>query len=116
MPEQLKPCPACRSVNCRLIEREMSAYVVCDFKGCWMSGPIKEYADSAIAAWNRLPRPLKWTHEPPKVAGWYWWRDVSHKGEATTLYMPQPQVERIKTYPGEEWAAPIPAPLEPEES
>lgn len=133
MPE-LKPCPACGSVNCRLIEREMSAYVVCDFKGCWMSGPIKEYADSAIAAWNKLPRRpdyndvdcagcperrrgyLTWGEEPPKVAGWYWLRDVSHKGEATTLYMSQSQVERLKTYPGEEWAGPIPEPLEPEES
>lgn len=96
MPEQLKPCPACRSVNCRLIEREMSAYVVCDFKGCWMSGPIKEYADSAIAAWNKLPRrpdyndvdcagcperrrsALTWTTDPPKVAGWYWMRRKLH--------------------------------------
>lgn len=92
MPE-LKPCPACGSVNCRLIEREMSAYVVCDFKGCWMSGPIKEYADSAIAAWNKLPRrpdyndvdcagcperrrsALTWGEEPPKVehvGTWFW--------------------------------------------
>ncbi|GAB1253805.1 hypothetical protein Defa_12920 [Desulfovibrio sp. TH_2024_36128] len=63
-----------------------------------------------------MPSALRWTHEPPKVAGWYWWRDVSHKGEATIQYMSQSQVERLKTYPGEEWAGPILTPRELEES
>ena len=125
MPEQLKPCPICGSVNCRLIEREMTAYVVCDFKGCWMSGPIKEYADSAIAAWNQLPRALTWTAEPPKVAGWSWCRmsmlnmprcvevygseDGLRFGSGESWREPSTSVED----PDFQWAGPIPEPKEP---
>ena len=126
MPEQLKPCPACGSVNCRLIEREMSAYVVCDFKGCWMSGPIKEYADSAIAAWNQLPRALTWTTEPPKVAGWYFQRTLGEDKTINVAYVYSGlsglyckcgcRNTTLKCWIGFEWAGPIPEPLEQEES
>ncbi len=145
MPEQLRPCPACRSVDCRLIEREMSAYVVCDFKGCWMSGPIKEHADSAIAAWNSLPRrpdyndvdcagcperrrsALTWTTEPPKVAGWYWRKETA-AGRAHVFhftgnwedYGEHWESDRVCQLPlilnDNLWAGPIQAPAEPEES
>ena len=113
MPE-LKPCPHCGSVNCRLIEREMTAYGVCDFKGCWMSGPIKEYADSAIAAWNQLPRALTWTHEPPVVAGWYWMRQ---QGEIFDLIQHYNQADIDGGFDNErrlkQWSGPIPEPKEP---
>ena len=105
-----------------------------------------EFEAAAIAAWNSLPRrpdyndvdcagcperrrsALRWTHEPPKVAGWYWCR-------ASTLNMPRcvevyggweqlmfgskrddfnPQMP--VTREGFEWAGPIPEPLEPEDS
>ena len=122
MPE-LKPlpCPACGSENTHfgIVENYAPPGRDEHFIECWccdMQGPHRDTESAAIAAWNSLPRALTWTHEPPKVAGWYWWRDVSHKGEATIQYMSQSQVERLKTYPGEEWAGPIPAPLEPEES
>ncbi|WP_407844469.1 hypothetical protein [Desulfovibrio falkowii] len=120
MPE-LNPCPICSSLSVGLcpgedeITHEIYNQAFCT--SCGVSGP-RVFADeiSAIAAWNSMPSALRWTHEPPKVAGWYWWRDVSHKGEATIQYMSQSQVERLKTYPGEEWAGPILTPRELEES
>lgn len=115
MPE-LKPCPHCGSENIRVASTRAMYVIAC--YDCSMAGPCSDAQEAAIAAWNSLPRALTWGEEPPKVAGWYWWRDVSHKGEATIQYMSQSQVERLKTYPGEEWAGPIPIPmpLEPEES
>ncbi|ATD81113.1 MULTISPECIES: Lar family restriction alleviation protein [Desulfovibrio] len=132
MPE-LKPCPFCgaqptlreniyygsgeylASINCPCINGDVAeSYFL-------RSGETQKQAtNKSIAAWNTrtepLPRALTWTTDPPKVPGWYWWRDVSHKGEATIQYMSQSQVERLKTYPGEEWAGPILTPLELEES
>ena len=121
MPElKTLPCPLCGDAP---IVNAYSGHVICckivvDNVDAWNSLPRRpDYNDVDCAGCPERRRGyLTWTAEPPKVAGWYWWRDVSHKGEATTLYMPQPQVERIKTYPGEEWAGPIPAPLEPDES
>ena len=51
---------------------------------------------------------LEWTDEPPKVPGWYWWRNLS-----------KPQVvhsnnfKNRKPHPADEWAGPIPEPREP---
>lgn len=119
MPE-LNPCPACNNVesiiHMSFIAGKTIWFVECDDDNCAHHGKACFTEADAIAAWNSMPRALTWTTEPPKVAGWYWWRDVSHKGEATIQYMSQSQVERLKTYPGEEWAGPIPTPLEPEES
>lgn len=140
MPEQLKPCPACGSDNVECLvctinadeNQDVHFHIACE--SCYTSGPIADNGKIAADKWNSLPRRpdyndvdcagcperrrgyLTWTTEPPKVAGWYWWRDVSHKGEATIQCMSQSQVERLKTYPGEEWAGPIPTPLEQEES
>lgn len=68
MPEQLKPCPACggdgvvgRSPDLRYVK------VIC--KKCGTSTGYFLTPDTAIAAWNSMPSALRWTHEPPKVAG-----------------------------------------------
>lgn len=53
---------------------------------------------------------LEWTDEPPKVPGYYWWRNLS-----------KPQVvhsnnfKNRKPHPADEWAGPIPEPREPKE-
>mgnify|MGYP000512462650 CR=1 FL=1 len=53
---------------------------------------------------------LEWTDEPPKVPGYYWWRNLS-----------KPQVvhsnnfKNRKPHPADEWAGPIPEPREQKE-
>lgn len=71
MPEIILPCPACGGTDLGCWE-----FVVC--KDCEMRGPRDADESAAIAAWNTLPRALTWTHEPPKVAGWYWMRRKLH--------------------------------------
>ena len=116
-------------------------YVRCK---CKTSGPYCDTEAAAIAAWNKLPRrpdyndvdcagcperrrsALTWTTEPPKVAGWYWYHWRSGKGQNMTMiqthifngvcgYWDGNGVFRTDLNRGE-WAGPIPAPLEPEES
>ena len=41
--------------------------VICN--GCGVSGPAGDTRKSAIEAHNAMPRALRWTNEPPKVAG-----------------------------------------------
>ena len=70
------------------------------------------------------PRALRWTHEPPKVAGWYWCRlsrlnmprcvevygseDGLRFGSGDNWREPSMSVESE----GFEWAGPIPLPVE----
>ena len=139
MPE-LKPCPACgsRGVICILDDDEM--YSV-DCGNCAMRGPAEHNPDFAEAAWNSLPRrpdyndvdcagcperrrsALTWTTEPPKAAGWYWWR--TSKGQNVNIIQVWSRsgvlgycfdTEFITTLDRGEWAGPIPTPIEPEAS
>ena len=71
MMSELKPCPACGGIDLQIVETDMTCRVSCCTKGCWMEGPMKEWKSSAIAAWNSLPRPLRWTKEQPTEPGWY---------------------------------------------
>ena len=144
MPEQLTPCPACGSEH-TVVAKNFSpwftagSHVLCI--DCQMQGQIAcsqreedaitiedlremieptGFESAAIAAWNRLPRALRWTHEPPKVAGWYSWR--SGKGQNITMiqthifndvcgYWDGNGVFRTDLNRGE-WAGPIPAPID----
>lgn len=71
-------------------------------------------------AWFLLPRAMSWTHEPPKVAGKYWWRSsqgphavvlrlFSHKGEIG--YWEGTGTFRSDLQRGQ-WAGPIPPPID----
>ena len=92
-----------------------------------MRGPAERNPDSAIDAWNKLPRALPWTHEPPKVAGWYWRKETA-AGRAHVFhftgnwedYGEHWERDRVCQLPlilnDNLWAGPIPAPLEPEAS
>lgn len=77
--EQLKPCPACGGQAQSDAGHDGSHVVYwVECCGCEMTGPmLRTDMDSAIAAWDQLPRALTWTTEPPKVAGWYWMRTNS---------------------------------------
>ena len=107
MPEELTllPCPACGGRAWAHYE-PTTIRIYCP--RCDILGPKKDTIEEARAAWNALPRALEWTDEPPKVPGWYWWRNLS-----------KPQVvhsnnfKNRKPHPADEWAGPIPEPREP---
>ena len=102
---------------------------------------IRGQAGIEKAAWNSLPRrpdyndvdcagcperrrsALMWTTEPPKVAGWYWWRTSKGQNVNTIQVWSRSGVlgycfdtEFITTLDRGEWAGPIPTPIEPEAS
>lgn len=148
MPE-LKPlpCPACGSEH-TVVAKNFSpwftagSHVLCI--DCQMQGPIAcsqreedaitiedlremieptGFESAAIAAWNRLPRALRWTTEPPKVAGWYWYQleghvpepkkiESSFDGEEYFGVRDGWYVNRITKKPHVKYAGPIHAPLD----
>ncbi len=126
MPEVILPCPACGAVENEgdkfALSYRLGTQFICH--KCGMYGPVADDFHEAVERWNALPRALRWTYEPPKVAGWYPWR--SGKGQNITMiqthifngvcgYWDGNGVFRTDLNRGE-WAGPIPAPLEPEES
>ena len=77
MLEKLKPCPVCGHApehprdffDC---DGENVFYVGCDNKDCPADiGIIHEDVEEAAHIWNAIPRPLRWTKEPPTDPGWY---------------------------------------------
>ena len=64
--QELKPlpCPLCGSKEPK-VNRGCGVVTCC------------EISVEDVAAWNTLPRALTWTHEPPKVAGWYWRKETA---------------------------------------
>ena len=137
IPEQLKPCPACGSASVQLMTScspwfTQAFHVLCI--DCQMQGPIAcsqreedaidiqdleclagstGFEAAAIAAWNTIPRALRWTTEPPKVAGWYW---VRQRGEAFDLIQHYNQADIDAGFDNErrlkQWAGPIAPPIE----
>ena len=108
MPEVISPCPACGGNDLGCWE-----FVVC--KNCEMRGPRDVDESAAIAAWNALPRALRWTHEPPKVAGPFFLRDTRHKEEAGIVHISSQQVTRLADKgpsPFIQYAGPIPSPID----
>lgn len=75
----LKPCPSCGSHRLETNERRhrnghRHAFVICP--KCGLRGPWGKTRVEAEAAWNDLPRAMRWTKEPPTKPGWYWWREA----------------------------------------
>ena len=127
MLEKLKPCPVCGHApehprdffNC---DGENVFYVGCDNKDCPADiGIIHEDVEEAAHIWNSLPRPLRWTKEPPTEPGWYWNRSKKYKTKSVVqvfeqfgkLYMfyPGSEVEE-ELSTDDEWAGPIQEPVE----
>jgi hypothetical protein len=125
MPEVILPCPYCgqkshlddgHNGNCTVYWAECNE--------CEMCGPFVGTPEEAIAAWNALPRALHWTHEPPKVAGWYWCREcksgvtlcVEVYGASSFLLFGSKRddfnPQRPVTVDGIEWAGPIAPPVD----
>ena len=102
---EFKPCPACGSEA--VITGCGGLRAICKNWDCQMTGPRKMDRDNAAAVWNALPRPLRWTNEPPTEAGWYWFRNLSKPQIVHTS-----GIKNRKPHPADEWAGPI---QEPEE-
>ena len=130
MPEVM-PCPnpKCGSSDCECLVCTINAdesqtihfHMACN--KCFTSGPIADDAESAKKLWDSLPRSLRWTHEPPKVAGWYWRKEtmadrahVFHFTGNWEDYGERWESDRVCQLPlilnGNLWAGPIPAPLD----
>ena len=115
MPEVILPCPACGSVDCECLFAEDEMYSV-DCVDCSMRAPAERNPDSAISAWNTLPRALRWTHELPKVTGTFFVRDIRYKEEAGLVYISSQQAARLLDKgpsPFIQYAGPISPPIEP---
>ena len=105
MPEVIFTCPLCG--------REPKVNRGCGVVTCC------EISVDDVGAWNALPRALTWTNEPPKVAGWYWWRTSKGQNVNTIQVWSRSGVlgycfdtEFITALDRGEWAGPIPAPID----
>ncbi len=124
MPEVILPCPECGDDECIIVVQEFGSGEWSVHCGCGHAGRYCATEKEAIKAHNALPRALRWTHEPPKVAGWYWCRlsrlnmprcvevygseDGLRFGSGDNWREPSMSVESE----GFEWAGPIPLPVE----
>ena len=117
----LLPCPACGASDV-VMRVDTRAYVFCT--ACGMCGPCSPKVDTeyAIRQWNALPRALEWTNEPPKVPGWYWFKDeygiriarIKHDSrKMNELYAVIGGVGNWMSTLHGQWAGPIPEPREP---
>lgn len=112
----LLPCPVCggKADIIDAFERDEKGHVAIGWSAYCTRGCLttSEHGsrEKAAASWNALPRALEWTDEPPKVPGYYWWRNLS-----------KPQVvhsnnfKNRKPHPADEWAGPINEPREQKE-
>ena len=128
MPEVILPCPACGSTDCECLVCTINAdesqtihfHMACN--KCFTSGPIADDAESAKILWNTLPRALRWTHEPPKVAGWYFQRTAGEDQTINVAYVYSGLAglyckcgcrnTPLKCWIGFEWAGPIAPPID----
>lgn len=125
--EERLPCPFCGCDDAVLMYPSGVLHMVfCP--ECRMRGPRATNGSLAIHDWNSLPRVLRWTKEPPKELGRYWWRKAPRERLYIVELFPAEQhinmplvcvryvgiddkVHYMATLDGE-WAGPIPEPRE----
>ena len=108
MPEVILPCPMCG--------REPKVNRGCGVVTCC------EIAVDDVGAWNSLPRALRWTHEPPKVEGWYFQRAMGKEKTQRIAFVSATlsglhckcgcSSRPLAHWVGFEWAGPIPPPID----
>ena len=113
MPEVILPCPAwaCQGEIVECKQDGENFFIEC--AECGMRGPVECDPYHAQQSWDWIPRALRWTHEPPKVAGPYYVRQREDKDKPWS----NPHIVSIKTLTisrSEYWqfAGPIPPPIE----
>lgn len=108
--QELKPlpCPLCGSKEPK-VNRGCGVVTCC------------EISVEDVAAWNKLPRALRWTHEPPKVAGKVYLAKgmnlivflVATVEDNGTLYAQLPDsTDKCPLSDFVEWAGPIAPPID----
>lgn len=121
MPEVILPCPACGG-DVKISggdewHNQHSFFIECQCGVCRVGDTVRA---ECIDRWNALPRALTWTHEPPKVAGKYWWRPFGKKiGRIRDMFVRNGEVgfldrndRFIKDISDGEWAGPIAPPID----
>ncbi len=93
MKEELKPCPACGSMNLRIMQFIAGKRVSC--YNCGLDGVMCDTSQEVSDAWNALPRALEWTKEPPQIAGFYL---AEHKDSDGNKY-----INAIEVLPHNHW-------------
>ena len=122
MPEVILPCPAWACQG-ELVESKQDGenfYIECT--ECGMRGPVEPDPYHAQQSWDWLPRALRWTHEPPKVAGWYFQRTAGEDQTINVAYVYSGLAglyckcgcrnTPLKCWIGFEWAGPIAPPID----
>ena len=123
MPEVILPCPECGDDECLIVLKQYPSEEWSVHCGCGHIGRFYPTRKKAIDAHNALPRALTWTHEPPKVAGWYWRKEtvadrahVFHFTGNWEDYGEHWESDRVCQLPlnlnGNLWAGPISAPID----
>ena len=124
MSEELKPCPICGGSNLSICDHGGMVHheyrIECNYSGCSCLTGVRT-KEEAIAAWNALPRRLRWTKERPTKTGFYWWRNTAFDSMATivavdienraSIIIGSEKVVDFTKVSGE-WAGPIPEPEE----
>ena len=129
---ELQCCPSCGSYSVNMGREQVGLtkfnYVIC--RRCKMTGPEENggtgealSATAAAEAWNSLPRPLRWTTEPPTKPDFYWHRDGGilsiayvYEGAGTLFcHFAGEEAPTLLDLVTGEWAGPIPEPQEPQE-
>lgn len=112
MPEVILPCPECVDDECLIVIQELPSEEWRVHCGCGHAGRYCATEKDAIKAHNAMPRALRWTHEPPKVAGWYW---VRQQGEIFDIIQHYNHADIDGGFDNErrikQWAGPIPMPI-----
>lgn len=116
MPE-LKPCPECGACgDLLLVVKNFTSKgwrLYCD---CGYQGRLYPTKVDAISAHNALPRAMRWTHEPPKVAGDCYVRMRSDESgqwkKPFVEHFSEGYLKELKATPLMQFAGPIPAPVE----
>lgn len=128
---ELKPCPYCGETPKRPrdffgTDGENLWGVSCENVNCHVDiGVWHEDESEAIHMWNALPRPLRWTKEPPTEPGLYWYReDENSRGRIASVYNIGGQWDfdylgddYYYDFPtGGQWAGPLETPLDDKRS
>lgn len=75
MREEVNPCPFCGEEEALALYDYPAGSFAVSCANCGFRGPATGYSESdAIAAWNALPRRLRWTGNKPTEPGWYCYR------------------------------------------
>lgn len=88
---ELKPCPACGKPVAleggKSWHDQYRFLIKCYECGCSRVADTEK--DECVRRWNALPRPLRWTKEPPTEPGYYWYEE-DHENQPVYVFRGAP--------------------------